>query len=113
MIPVKKPPCFLLTVTVLTQSNNTHLKCPYSPDPDLEGTLHTLDVVKINTFPPAASGRLSPEQKQLLRHAYSVVTHVVAFDVATEPSKRQTADNSLVGLTSPVSPSIIVIEATM
>lgn len=50
-----------------------HLKCPDSANPDFQCAGYTLDVLKLNAFPPASSGRFAPEQEQLLCHADSVV----------------------------------------
>lgn len=46
-----------------------HFQGPDASDPDLEGPLDTLDVFKVDAFPPASPGRFPPKQKELLGHA--------------------------------------------
>jgi hypothetical protein len=67
----------------LTETNNTHLKGPYSSDPDLELAFDACDVLELNTFPPASSSGLAPEEQKLLSHANSVGTHLVTSDVTS------------------------------
>lgn len=65
-----------------SQPNHAHFQRPHSSDPDFELAFNTLHVVKLNALPPASPRRLTPEQKQLLRHTNRVVTHLVAANVA-------------------------------
>lgn len=88
-----------------------HLEGPNSADPDLECAVDTFNIIEVNAFPPAAASRLAPEQKELLSHADSVGVGV-ATDIGTQTSKGDTADDSLVGLASTVTPGIVVVEAT-
>ena len=47
-----------------------HLERPYPSYPHLEfAARHAFNVYQIDTLPPAAPSRLSPEEKKLLRHA--------------------------------------------
>ena len=90
-----------------------HFKRPDSPYPDFELALDASDVLKLDTFPPAAASRFPPEKKQFLRHSDSVaVSKIVALNVGPETCKRNTADDGLVGLASAVTPAVIVVKTT-
>lgn len=90
-----------------------HLERPDSSYPHLELAFHTPDIVKLNTFPPASTGRFPPEEQELLSHTDGIaVGKVIAFDVGPEACKSNTANHSLVGLAGTVTPVIVVIEAT-
>lgn len=59
-----------------------HFERPDSPDPDLELAFNTLDIIELNSLPPAPPSRFPPEQEQLLGHADGVaVSKVVSFNV--------------------------------
>jgi len=91
-----------------------HLQCPHSADPNLQLPLHALDVLKLHTFPPTPSCRLSPEQEQLLCHARCVdVGRSTTLDVVSMPRERNTADRGLIWLASTMTPSSIVVKATI
>jgi len=62
----------------LTQPNNTHLQRPNSSNPHLELPLYPLNVLQLYSLPPTSSGWFPPKQKQLLRHADSVIPHVTS-----------------------------------
>ncbi|CAF3642287.1 unnamed protein product [Fusarium graminearum] len=96
----------------LTKTNDTHLKGPYPSDPDLEFALNASNVLELNALPPASASGFAPEEEKLLGHANSVGTHLVASDIAAQTGKCQTANDSLVGLTSTVAPSVVVVETT-
>lgn len=49
-----------------------HLQRPHPTNPYLELSLHTLNVLELDSLPPASSCRLPPEQQQLLRHSHCV-----------------------------------------
>lgn len=88
-----------------------HLKRPDPPDPDLELSLNAFNVIQINTFPPAASGWLPPEQQQFLCHAYSVgIRSGITADVGTEAGKGDAADDSFLWFAGAVAPLIVVVE---
>jgi hypothetical protein len=90
-----------------------HFERPYPPYPHLQLALNAADIVKLNAFPPAATGGLPPEEEQLLRHPDSVaVSEIVAFDIRPQTGQRDTADDGLVRLAGAVTPLVIVIEAT-
>lgn len=90
-----------------------HLKRPDPSYPDLELAFYTPDIVKLNTFPPASSSRFPPEQQELLSHANSVtVGNVVALDVGAQACKSNTANDSLVRLSSAMAPKVVVVETT-
>lgn len=97
----------------LAQANNAHLQRPHPANPDLElgPSGQALDVLELDALPPAAAGRLAPEQQQLLRHADRVVADLVAADVGAQPRQRQRADDRLVGLARAVAPVVVVVEA--
>jgi hypothetical protein len=89
-----------------------HFQRPDPPYPDLQLALDASHVLELHAFPPAATGGFPPEEQQLLRHSDSVaVSKVVAFDVSSQASEGDAADDSLVGLAGTVSPSVVVIEA--
>ena len=89
-----------------------HLQCPDSPDPHLEFTFNTPDIVELYTLPPASSSRFPPEEEELLRHTYRVaVGQVVTFDVSSQACQCNATDDSLVRFSSSVSPLIIMVEA--
>jgi hypothetical protein len=91
-----------------------HLQRPDPSYPHLELALDASDVIKLNTFPPASASRFPPEEKELLGHTDGIaIGKVVALDIGPQACKRNTADNSLVGLASTVTPSIVVVEAAM
>lgn len=95
------------------QPYHTHLERPHPADPDLElVAFQPLDIIQLDTLPPAPAGRLPPEEKQLLRHTHRAAAHLVAADIRPQPRQRQAADNSLVWLAGPVTPSVIMVEAT-
>lgn len=89
-----------------------HLQCPYAPNPDLDLTINALHIIKLNTLPPAAAGRLAPEQKELLGHAHSIVVRQVASDISAEFSQGKTANDCLVGLSGTVAPLIFAVKPT-
>jgi hypothetical protein len=63
-----------------------HLKSPYPPNPHLQLAFDAPDVFKLNTFPPASTGRLSPEEQKLLGHTNGVaIGRVVAFNICAKP----------------------------
>lgn len=94
-------------------ANTNHFKRPDSPDPDLQLALHALNVVELNTFPPASPCRLAPEKKQLLCHSDGVaVSGRIATDVGAQASKGNGADDGLVGLSGAVTPGVSAVEAT-
>lgn len=75
--------------------------------------MHTPDVVKLDAFPPASTGRFPPEEQELLSHTNGIaVSKVVAFDVSPEACKSNTANHRLIGLAGAVAPMIVVVEAT-
>jgi hypothetical protein len=90
-----------------------HFQGPHSSNPDLQSSINALDVIKVNTFPPATTGRLSPEEQKLLSHTDSVVVEIVAtLDIGPQTSQSNAADDGLVGLTSAMTPSVLMVEAT-
>lgn len=61
-----------------------HLKCPNSPDPNLELAFYTFYALEIDAFPPAPAGRFSPEKQELLCHADSVIARqVIALHICS------------------------------
>lgn len=96
-----------------SQPNHTHLKRPHPPDPHLELAFHPLDILQLNSLPPASPGRLAPEEQEFLSHAHCIIVpKVVTADVATKPCKCETADDSLSGLASTMTPLVLVVEAS-
>lgn len=95
------------------QSNNTHLQRPHPSNPHLELALHALHVVELDTFPPAATGWLAPEKKQLLRHADGITAHIVPADVAAEAGEGKTADDGFVGFAGAVAPVVFAVKASV
>lgn len=89
-----------------------HLKGPDSADPDLECAINAVDILKINTLPPASASGLAPEQKQLLCHTDSVGVGVTT-NISAETSQSDTAYDGLVGLSSTVTPGVVVVEAAV
>jgi hypothetical protein len=73
---------------------------------------HSFYVVQINTFPPATARRFSPEEKELLSHANSIIIRKITSNVSAKLGESQTADDCLVGFWSPVSPLVLAIEST-
>lgn len=67
---------------ILTQANDAHLKGPYPSDPDLKLAFNACNVLELDTFPPATSSGLTPEEEKLLGHTNSVSAHLVASDIA-------------------------------
>jgi hypothetical protein len=65
----------------LAETDDAHLKSPYSSDPDLKLALNTCDILKLDAFPPASSSGFAPEKQKLLGHANSVGTHLVTSDI--------------------------------
>jgi hypothetical protein len=89
-----------------------HLKRPDPSYPHLELAFYAPDIVKLNAFPPASTSRFPPEEQELLSHTDGIaVGKVVALDVGPEACKSNTADHSLVGLSSAVTPVVVVVEA--
>jgi DNA topoisomerase VI subunit B len=90
-----------------------HLESPNPPDPDFQLALNAPDILQLDTFPPASTCRLPPEQKELLRHPHGIaISKVVSFDVCAKTCESNTADNSLVGLPGAMTPFIVVVEST-
>lgn len=97
----------------LVIANTYHFKRPDSPNPDLQLALHALNIVKLNTFPPASPRRFAPEKQKFLRHSDGVaVSGRVATNVGAQASKRNGADDGLVGFGGAVTPGVSAVEAT-
>lgn len=96
-----------------SKADTYHFQRPDPPYPYLELALDASNVLKLHSLPPAATSWFPPEKEQLLRHAYSIAVSVfVALDVRPQARKSDTADDSFVGFTGTVAPSIIVVETT-
>ena len=67
-----------------TQPDDAHLQRPYSSDPHLELALDAVHALEFDTFPPAPTCGLAPEEQKLLRHADGIVAHLVAADVSAQ-----------------------------
>ena len=94
------------------QPYDAHLECPHPTDPDLELLpLQTLDVLQLDPFPPATARRLSPKQKELLRHAHRAATHLITADIGAQPGECQAANDGLVRFPGTMTPPVVVIEA--
>jgi hypothetical protein len=90
-----------------------HFQCPDPPYPHLELAFDTSDIVKFDTFPPAAASGFPPEEEQLLRHSDGVaVSKVVTLNVRSQACKSNAANDGFVGLAGAVTPSVVVVEAT-
>src|SRR5690606_37982603 len=70
----------------LTQPDNAHLERPDPADPDLKlgAGGQALDVLELHALPPAAAGRLAPEEEQFLGHADGAAAHLISTDVGTK-----------------------------
>ncbi|KAG7145985.1 hypothetical protein HYQ46_005233 [Verticillium longisporum] len=86
------------------KANNTHFQGPDTPDPHLELSLDTLNILKLNAFPPAPPGRFPPEKEEFLSHTNRVAAHLTASDVTTQACQSKAAYHRLVGLSRPVTP---------
>lgn len=89
-----------------------HLQGPYTSDPDLDWALNAFNVIKLDALPPAAAGRLAPEQKKLLGHSNGIVVGQVSSDIGAEFSQGKTANDCLVGLCGAVTPLIFAVKST-
>lgn len=91
-----------------------HFERPDTPDPDLQLAWYTIDILKFDSFPPASPCRLAPEEEKLLSHSNNIgVGHFITLDVGTKSSESNAADDSLVGFICPVTPAIVMIEASV
>lgn len=94
-----------------------HLQRPNAPDPHFQLAFYTFDIVQLNTLPPTATRRLTPEEKKFLRHADGIAVRegiviVVALNVGTEAGECYGCDDRFVWLRGAVAPAVIVVEAT-
>lgn len=89
-----------------------HFKRPHSPNPDLNWPIDPFHIVQLDTFPPASSGGLSPEEQEFLSHTYSVVVRQITSDISAKFRQSKAADDCLVGLRGAVAPLIFAIKAS-
>ena len=90
-----------------------HFKRPHSPNPHLQLARDSFNVLELNALPPASTSGLSPEQKQLLRHANSVAVGCrITANVRAQARERDRTYDCLVGLGGTVTPSVCTIKAT-
>lgn len=89
-----------------------HFQSPDPPNPNLDLAFHSFYVVQINTFPPATTGRFSPEEKKFLSHADGIVIRKITSNVGAKLGKGKTADDCFVRLRSSVPPLVFAIEST-
>lgn len=99
---------------LIIRANTYHFQRPNPPYPHLELALDTSNIFKLDSFPPAATSWFPPEKEQLLRHSDSVAVGIfIALDVGPQTRKSNAADDGLVGFTSTVAPSVVVVETAI
>lgn len=80
--------------------------------------MHAFDIVKLNAFPPASSGRLAPEEEKLLRHANGVAiccaaaATTFAANICPKSCQRYGAYDSFVWFRCTMAPGVCMIETT-
>ena len=107
--------------TIRVAGNSHHLQCPNTPNPNLQLSFHTLDIIQFDAFPPASPRRFPPEEKELLCHTDSSGIAIREITVGTtgtrgpligpQPGECDRADDSFVGFAGTVAPAVVVVES--